>query len=186
MRKKTKNKTLLVIGGLAVGGILLGLREAVVTIGDASGSDNDENAIRAGLRDVVNDYGRNYAKQIEQLLRWESAHFNSEQWRNGNTAGMEATTDQFPFGWSSLLEWATVANIPAREFSTYNMRENRTGIRKTFIRFPNVRDFINFVAWFIQTKRGGNVGYWYSLNDAAAANYTQSIGGVIPRIVNTL
>jgi hypothetical protein len=186
MSKRKKNTTLLVIGGLALTGLMLGLRDAVVIAGEPSGDDNDDEAIRAGLRDVLNDYGRDYARKIEQLVRWESAHFNSEQWKEGNTAGMEATENVFPYGWGSLLQWATIANIPASQFSTYNMRENRTGIRKTFIRFPNVRDFINFVAWFIQNKRGGNVGYWYSLNDAAAADYVQSIGGVVPRIVNTL
>lgn len=186
-KKKNNNKTLLVIGGLTLAGIALGLREAVVTVGERStNNDDDMQDVIDGLRDVQNNYGRAYAENIERLLRWETAHFKSGQWRRGNTAGMEATRAGFPFGWSSLLEWATIANVPRSSFSTFEMRENGTNKIKTFIRFANRRDFINFLAWFIQNKRGGNFGYWYSLDNAAAARYAQSLRGVVPRIVNTL
>lgn len=187
-KKKEVNMLAITIGGLALAGLAFGLRRAVVQVGGSLRDDNlqGDDAVKAGLRDVMDAYGENYAREIEQLLRWESAHFKSLQWIEGNTAGMEATTQVFPYGWTSLLEWATVMNIPPSKFSTFTMTENNTGVLKRFVRFPNIRSFINFVAWFIKNKRGGRIGNWYALNDTLASNYANAIAGVIPRFVNAM
>jgi len=182
-RKKEPNYTLLVIGGLALAGVALGLREAVVTVG---GGNADGDDVRAGLQDILDLYGRDYAETIEQMMRKETRHFDSLQWKEGNTAGMEARTTSFPFGWSSLVDFATVYNLPPSSFGTYEMRENNTGIIKRFIRFPNERAFTNFLAWFIKNVRDGRPGKWYSLNEQSARRYESELNTIIPRIVDTL
>lgn len=174
-------------GSLALLGIIFGLRRGYVNINTAEVTPNDENeAIRAGLRYVMDVYGREYAENIERLIRWETAHFTSKQWKQGNTAGMESTAPNFPYGWSSLETWADLNGIAPDQFSTYKMIENNTNISKDFIRFPSVYAFIAFLAWFIKNRRSGRMGYWYSLNETNAVNYENKISKVIPRIVNEL
>jgi len=101
VKKDNSNKTLLIVGGLALAGALLGFRSAYVEPGEITGEfdqGNDEDELEAALKVVVQLYGRPYAEKVEQLLRLETAHFSSEQWKQGHTAGMEATTKTFPFG----------------------------------------------------------------------------------------
>jgi hypothetical protein len=150
-------------------------------------NENDMTSQRSsGLSKVIQDYGVEYAKNVERLLRWETAHFKSRQWKNGSTAGMEATTEKFPFGWSSLKKFVNENNISENKFSTYKMIENNTGITKTFIKFPDEFTFIIFLAWFIRNVRNNRFGYWYSTNEENARRYEEKISKVIPRIVNEL
>lgn len=178
---KKKNKAWLLAGTLAGVGLLFGLRRGVVTVGATSASSLED-----ALAKAANEYGMNYARRVEQLMRWETAHFTSQQWKEGNTSGMEATSTAWPYGWASLAEWAAFNRYDPLEFSTYTMRENNTGITKRFIRFPSAGAFVDFVAWFIYNKRGGHFGKWYSLNEQAANNYLASISEVKPRIVDSL
>ena len=181
-KKMDDNTALILAGGLALIGVILGLRKGYISIG-AKQNDND---LKSALAEVLSVYGRDYAENVERVLRWETAHFSSKQWKEGNTAGMEATTTNFPYGWNSLLEFATAYQIDPDLFTTYTMVENNTGITKRFIRFPDAETFVLFLAWFIQSKRGGRFGYWYSLNEASARSYEDKISGVVPRIVNDI
>lgn len=183
MPKKMDNNTALIFAGsLALIGVILGLRKGYVSIGSKAGL----NDVKSALAEVITDYGITYAQNIERVLRWETAHFTSKQWLQGNTAGMEATTTNFPFGWSSLQEFTLAYQLDPDLFTTYTMVENNTGITKRFIRFPDAGTFVLFLAWFIYTKRNGRFGYWYSLNEASARGYEDKLAGVVPRIVNEL
>lgn len=177
---------------IAAAGALFGFRRGYVTSGTAEPYDldkdinpDDEQEIVSGLKNVLDTYGPKYAADIERLMRLETANFNSLQWHIGNTAGMEATSTSWPYGWNSLAEYADQANLNPEFFGTYPMKENQTGITKTFIAFPTAYDFIKFVAWFIQDKRGGNVGAWYSLNPGSAANYYAALKDIRPAIINS-
>jgi hypothetical protein len=181
-KRMDDNTALYVAGGLALIGVILGLRKGYISIG----AKQETNDVKSALAQVLTEFGRPYAENIERVLRWETAHFTSKQWKDGNTAGMEATTINFPFGWSSLQEFTLAYQLDPDLFSTYTMVENNTGITKRFIRFPDPGTFVLFLAWFIYTKRNGRFGYWYSLNEASARSYEEKIAGVIPRFVNEI
>jgi hypothetical protein len=176
--KKKENNLFIWLGLMAAGGALLGLIKPSVSL-DLKNENPDFVAdIKSGLDEVSKNYGADFAKKIEQLLRLETNHFKSQQFKIGNTAGMEAQTLNFPFGWSSLNEYANEKNLDPDFFDTYPMKENGAGINKNFIAFPSPLYFIDFLSWFIQTKRGGDPGKWFSLNEAAAAGYNQAISKV--------
>jgi hypothetical protein len=182
MAKKMDNWPLYIAAALGITGVILGLKRGVVEVGRIS----TEAGTIAGLSWIIDNYGREYAEQIEKVLRWETAHFTSKQWLQGNTAGMEATSLNFPFGWSSLQEFVDNYGLNSGDFSTYTMVENNTGITKRFIKFPDVYTFIVFLAWFIKTKREGRIGYWYSLDENSATRYENSLQGVRSRFVDAI
>lgn len=147
------------------------------------------NAVRNGLSKVIEKYGEEFARNTERVLRIETRHFKSKQWKEGNTSGMEAVKGKenaFPYGWSSLREFSEKEKVNPSLFSTYSMIENRTGIRKTFIKFPDAYIFILFLAWFIKNKRNGRFENWYSLNEDSAKQYAELMKKVRPRITNEL
>jgi hypothetical protein len=181
-KKMDDNTALFLAGGLALIGVILGIRKGIVSAKKVG----TESEILSGLAWVIDNYGRSFAENVERVLRWETAHFKSKQWIDGNTAGMEATTITFPYGWSSLSEFVNDMDVDPSLFTTYTMVENNTGITKRFIRFPDAYTFIIFLAWFIKNKRGGRFGYWYSLDEASARRYENNIAGVVPRYVNEI
>lgn len=158
-----------VLGGAAILGAFLGWRRGYVTA-EFSQAKN-EGQISQALNEVAKLYDLKFARNLERLIRLETANFTSKQWTEFNTAGMEAFENNFPYGWSSLDEWAEAMNLPENLFYLGSMRENQTGIEKQFIGFPDPYLFTLFLAWFIQTKRAGQVGKWYSLNNDSAQRY---------------
>jgi len=180
------NIPLYIAAGLGLVGILLGLRKSVVNVGNVEQIDDNEQDVIKGLSWVIDNYGREFAKKVEQILRWESAHFTSQQWLNGTTAGMEAKSNTYPFGWPSLEEFVNTYGLDPNNFSIYFMIENNTGIQKRFIKFPDAYTFVVFLAWFIKVKRDGRFGYWYSLNDESAARYEAKIDTVKSRFVDSI
>lgn len=190
--KKKNNAVPFLIGGLALGGLLLGLRGASVTPGNITGvfdQGNDEEQVKEALKTVANMYGREFAIKLEQLLRLETAHFSSGQWKKAHTAGMEATKNTWPYGWSSLDEFINIFNslqLYPDQFSTVAVEENQTDDIEEYIVFPSAYDFILFLAWFIKNKRGGRFGNWYSMNEASAQSYENNLSTIVPRYMNLL
>jgi len=190
MVKKKEKNTILWGVGLSLAAItIFGFRRGVVTVDSSTGSFAGDGDIVDGLATVKELYGKKFAQDIERALRIETANFSSGQWKQGNTAGMEATNNTFPYGWGSLEEF--IEDFPDLEltpwdFITYTMNENGTGIPKKFIRFPNAFAFILFFAWFIQNKRSGRVASWYSLKEESAQRYENSMSNINPSIVNSL
>lgn len=188
MKKGSSNIALKVLGaGLAITA-LFGFKRGYITIGAPSGSfTNGE--ISEALNLVKNLYGKKYAQDIERAIRLETRHFDSAQWKQGNSAGMEAKKNTWPYGWGSLAEFINEypeLDLSQYDFMTYSMQENGTGITKVFIRFPDVYSFVLFMAWFIWNKRGGNVSNWYSLDPEDAAQYAATLNTITPEIVNNL
>jgi len=190
MVKKSGNNTGLIIalGGAGLA-ILFGLIAGSAKPGQATGAPDIapnntdatvEDQVVDALRKISQLYGVEFARKIEQILRWETAHFSSESWIFTNTAGMEATNGTFPYGWTALAEFVETSNfdlVPS-DFTTAGFNENGTGIFKQFVVFPNAYYFVIFLAWFIMNKRGGRAGYWYSLDEDSATRYEQKISGV--------
>jgi len=190
MVKKKDNNTILWGVGLSLAAVtIFGFRRGVISVDKATGSFGVDGDIVDALGTVKSLYGKKFAQDIERALRIETANFSSGQWKQGNTAGMEATSNTFPYGWGSLEDF--IQDFPELEltswdFITYTMNENGTGIPKKFIRFPNPYAFILFFAWFIENKRSGRVASWYSLNDESAQRYENSMMNITPSIVNSL
>jgi len=188
MKLSKEDKMLIGFGLVAVVGSFLGYKVPEVTFGEPfpKGMNNDEAYdITQGLVNVSANYGKSFAQQIEQMIRLETRNFESKQWRIGSSAGMEATKENFPFGWPSLQEFTDLNNLDPEWFNTYPMIENGTGKTKIFIGFPNPTNFIDFLAWFITNKRGGDVGKWYSLDTGKASQYRAALQEIEPKIVNS-
>lgn len=122
-----------------------------------------------GLQKVAKKYGVAYAREIEKAMRIETAHFTSVQWLKTGTAGMEAKNNVFPFGWSSLSEFSKIKGLNENFFFLKKMKDNHDGREPYFIGFSDTGVFVEFFAWFIQTKRGGDVLSWYRLPNSQLA-----------------
>ncbi len=139
------------------------------------------------LTAIVDRWGEEKAKGIERMYRLETAHFKSEQFKKGFTAGMEAFSDKFPYKWSSLQAFIEeeATDLSPSDFSTFTMREGGTGKIKTFIKFPSIPDAFNFLA-FVLNKRKWNYGSWYSTKPESQQRYNERLKTIKPRIVNDI
>jgi hypothetical protein len=146
-----------------------------------------EDDIIDSLRELKNKYGADKAAMVERLFRLETAHFKSSQWVNARTPGMEigGGVRTFPYGWSSLYEFAKAYDYDANDFSTWTHPENKTGKIKTFIVFPNVRASFEFVAYLIK-KRNWNFGSWFSTRPEYQENYVDTLNTIRARYVDAL
>ncbi|MFN5416040.1 MAG: hypothetical protein ACK5B9_03215 [Flavobacteriia bacterium] len=145
---------------------------------------------KEGFKWVIQRYGVEYAKQLEQMFRKETAHFKSGQWLRTGTAGMEARSKKFPYGWNSLKEYANKNGLNENDFFLVQMTDNHDGRKPYFIGFKETKNSIKFTAWFIFNKRGGDIVSWYRLPSDETReqrkNYFNSMLKITPRIVNEL
>ncbi len=78
---------------------------AVKTPGQTPGQSNRKFTLEdatPALRQIINEYGREMAENVEKVYRWETAHFKSSQFTNTGSAGMEAALhSKAPnYGWN--------------------------------------------------------------------------------------
>jgi hypothetical protein len=92
---------------------------------------------------------------------------------------------QFPYGWSSLYEFAKAYNLDADDFSTWTHPENQTGKIKTFVVFPSASAAFEFVAYLIK-KRNWNFGSWFSTQAEKQQNYVDTLNTIRARYVEAL
>ena len=146
-------------------------------------------SIKNALATIKQRHGREVAKRVEQLYRKETRHFESGQFKKTLSPGMEPapqTNSVFPFGWNSLRIFASQNNLNANQFYIAGpFTEGGTGRQKKFIGFPNLVTAMEFLVFMIN-RRGGNWGKWYSLNEADAARYQNSLNQISTPIVNSL
>lgn len=191
MVNKRKKKVLIGTAAIAVFLYLISKKSnAMETTPNPNNSTEPTPAeLRAALKFILDRYGRETAKKVEQLYRWETRHFESRQYKKTFTPGMEPspqTNNVFPYGWSSLKAYAQQNNIPASAFYLAGpFTEGGTGRQKKFVGFPNVKTAMDFVVFMIN-RRGGNWGKWFSLEPTAAANYVRNLNAVRAVIVNSL
>ena len=128
------------------------------------------NDLASAFQELKNNFGPEFAKRIEQLFRYETRHFRSKQFLEGNSPGMVATKTTYPFGWPSLDEYNREKSIDGRKYSVGRIFVvNDRNFQ--YVKFPDFKTSANFVAWFIRNKRGGVVQKWNSLNEAKAQEY---------------
>lgn len=113
------------------------------------------------------NYGLQIAKTVEKIFRLETGHFKSEIWRNTNAAGMIATTNNFPYGWTFILSKLSIF----RPVGIYYV--DSTNFH--YLQFKNTDAFF-IVAEII--KQRGRAGFYYSMNEAAAAEYESKLNTI--------
>lgn len=143
----------------------------------------------AGLKRTAKRYGVDFAKNIERMIRKETTHFTSDQWLGTGTAGMEATTEDFPFGWGSLAKFADGHNLTEKDFFLKQYTDNHDGRTPYFIGFKDTGVFVDFVSWFLHDVRGGDIVSWYRPNTpenaTKRAKYASEMAKITPTFVNS-
>lgn len=134
----------------------------------------NSNDLASAFQSLKNNFGPEFSKRIEQLFRYETRHFQSKQFLEGNSPGMVATKSTYPFGWPSLDEFNRANSIDGRK---YGIGREFIVDNKSFryVKFPDFETSAKFVAWFIRNKRGGIPEKWNSLNAAEAARYRNTL-----------
>lgn len=135
------------------------------------------NDLASTFQELKNNFGPEFAKKIEQVFRYETRHFTSGQFLEGNSPGMVATKTEYPFGWPSLDEYNQANSIDGRKYGIgREFIVNNKSFR--YVKFPDFKTSANFVAWFIRNKRGGIPEKWHSLNAAKAAEYRNTLNQI--------
>lgn len=124
--------------------------------------DDAKNAILA----VQNMYGTEMARTVEKMLRLETGHFKSQQYKKTGSAGMEEG------------KWA---NLPYPMDSIAMDDVLKPGMER-FIVWQSVTDFALYLAEYIQ-RYNGNYARWNSLNPLVQMEYRKKVESVKPRFV---
>jgi hypothetical protein len=146
-------------------------------------SEIDMTRVEKAFKDLKKEYGVDYARRIEQAVRLETAHFKSGQFKKCKTPGMVATKDLFPFGWSSLREYAEIMGLDSRSFGLVYFATTSDSKPRNYIRFSSVYHGIYFFGWFIANKRNKNVAAWYGLKQSMQTSYNAKLDKITPKIV---
>jgi len=156
-------------------------------VGSAGKPIQDQNLaemIVDGLEKIRKEFGVDVARWVERIYRIETAHFTSGQFLKTFSPGMEVAAgtrgQTFPFGWTSMKEfWEQMDLIPG----FHTMPENKTGIKKTFLKFPNPYTAMRSLALYVRKYRPER---WYSTDPVKQMEYRNKLGQITPRIVNKL
>lgn len=123
------------------------------------------------LIDLVAIKGKERAMLIERILRWETNHFKSKQYKLTGSAGMEDGK------WSGLKP---------DSYSTIQMLDNHpekvTNPMRTFIKWNSVYDFCIYLSDYID-RHNGNFARWNSTNLAKQKIYEKCVNSVKNRII---
>ncbi len=115
--------------------------------------------------------GKERAKLIERILRWETAHFKSTQYKLTGSAGME------------LGQWS---DLDESKFATVKMKDNHPHLVKedirTFIVWPSVLDFCLYLSDYID-RHDGDFARWNSTKEAKQIIYAQKVNSVKNRFI---
>jgi len=140
------------------------------------GMQSLEEQIISVLKEIADEYGIDTARNVEKVYRLETNHFKSGQFKRTFSPGMEKHKDTFPFGWKSMADyWKSIDFSP----DFHSMPENKTGLMKTFIKFPNIRIPMKGLAMYIK-KYGPE--RWYSMNPISQAKYRNALNSIKPKL----
>lgn len=186
--KKSKKKIGMYLGAAALLFLFIRARRAPASTSNFSNMPITDENIKAALKRIFDEFGREKTEKLEQLYRKETAHFRSGQFRGGASPGMEPspnTNRTFPYGWTSLKRFADTYSIPYTDFYiTGPYTEGGTGRQKYFVGFPNVYTAMLFVMYVVG-RRGWNFGKWRAFDETISSNYNASLNTIIPRITRT-
>lgn len=137
----------------------------------------DENTAREQILYALKTYGKYSATMFEKMLRLETAHFKSGQYRNTGTPGMEVGK------WSlgSFEDYVSSETYAGKEGATST---NKGGTIKKFVIWNDPLKFVDWFHWFIKNKRNGDFAAWYSLNPESQKRYIEKLSKISAKIVN--
>lgn len=154
----------------------------------------DVNDAKTALTKVAAVYGKAVAQQIEKVMRLETAHFTSKQYKLTGTGGMEAHGSAPFYGWYSPFFIANPAYAP---IGTTDMLEGKGASQiggnaqstkpKVFVILPSVEAGMMFMADYAKRNAAnGGILRWYSTNAAAQQIYATSLKNISTPITNSL
>jgi len=115
--------------------------------------------------------GKERAQLIERILRWETGHFKSQQYKLTGSAGMEAG------------DWK---NLDESKMKTIKMADNHPEKVKekmrTFLVWDNVLSFCLYLSDYID-RYNGNYARWNSTSEVQQSRYRKSINSVKTRFI---
>lgn len=118
------------------------------------------------LLNIKKIHGTETARILERILRHETAHFSSGQYKKTGSAGMEVGK------WSFLPP----------NMRTVKLTENGTGRTKEFIVWDSVEQFLEYLVGYINRHKG-NWARWYSTNEENQKQYTQRVNSVTNKTI---
>lgn len=151
-----------------------------------------EDAKRA-LKLIYDNYGREIARNVEMMYRWECTHFTSGQYQHCGGPGMEASNDIAPtYGWNGDVYKKFPQYTPIGLWDSFENKgmsgkggnKQVTDRKKRYVQFPSVEAGMVYVAEFL-VRQKGNVGRWHTTDVSSQPNYVKNINTTIPRIVNS-
>lgn len=119
------------------------------------------------LLTMAGKYGKERAQLLERIMRWETDHYRSGQYKRGGSAGMEDG------------KWF---DLPKGTYSTYKMKDNLLGYMATFIKWNSVLSFLEYLNKYID-RYNGNFARWNTTNKEAQEQYRKKINSVRNRTI---
>ncbi len=116
---------------------------------------------KKAIQDVSKKYGPIMAQTVEKIMRLETAHFTSDQFRQTGSAGMEKG------------KWF---NLPPN-LSTIKFKDNTDKHIGDFIVWPSVTDFAFYLADYINRKKG-NFANWNSTDPTRQDAYRSHVNSI--------
>lgn len=131
---------------------------------------NEEDAKKA-IINLAAIKGLERARLIEMMMRWETAHFKSKQYKLTGSPGME------------LGDWS---NLDESKFKTIDMPDNHpdkvTKLMRTFLIWPSVFECCMYLSDYID-RHDGNYARWNTTNVRKQAEYRKAIQSVKARFI---
>jgi hypothetical protein len=131
---------------------------------------------RVAIQRLAQVKGAARAALVERMMRWETRHFDSGQYRSTGSGGMEDGA------WGK-----TVAPYFPNGYNVVYFRDNNPAVRGTsaplpFIVWPSVDLFVRFLSDYID-RHGGNYARWNSTNAGRQTKYRADIAKVSSQFV---
>ncbi len=138
----------------------------------------------ANARELHQYFPAPIIQNMERIYRIETANFTSKQFLKTYSPGMESFGASRPWGWVTVNKqiWNRYNNAPiGKEVFT----ENRTGIKKTFLKFRNLYDAMLTVCGFLYIYNN-NPARWFSTNLDAQKVYAKKLKNFRPTLTENL
>ncbi|APC16882.1 hypothetical protein BLL42_14495 [Pseudomonas frederiksbergensis] len=148
---------------------------------------------KAAIKVIYEKYGKEMAIIIERMYRDETAHFESGQYANCGTGGMEAFGGPPYYGWDGAIFEAHPEYTPVGTWSAFENKgmsgqggnQQVTDKKKVFVVLPSVLAGMEYKAAYIN-KYDGNWARWHSKETSVQNVYKTHIQAIRARFVEAL
>ncbi len=140
-------------------------------------SDRDftEQDAKEAIEAVKKRYGVERAKIIEKIMRAETAHFTSKQYKKTGSAGMLVSK-----AWGTEINKLPVVKINLKK--SQNDAENM-GTFASYYRFPSVTFFAYFLSDYIDRHNGDYLDWRSSVNQKYRNDYATLLSNIKNKFV---